>query len=132
MSAVDIRQYLEDQGVIEGATGWDGSINFLKDSPDTLVAIYDTGGPAANPFIGVDERYPTFQVRARGEASQTGEDALDTILAAIYTTLHRVTNTAINGTTYKFIVASGDVLSLGRDANGRPEKTQNYRAGVLT
>jgi len=125
--AEDIGTYLTNQGEVEGGTGWTLQYEFMPDSPDAVILITGTGGPAPSPWSGVDEYYPTFQIRGRGDTPATTKNKLK----SIYDALHKQINLTIDSTTYKYIVAMQSApLFLGQDASRRHEYTQNYRAGI--
>jgi hypothetical protein len=125
--AEDIGSYLTSQGEVEGATGWTVGYEFMPDSPDKVILITGTGGPAPHGWSGVDEYYPTFQVRGRGDTPTDTKNKLK----SIYDVLHKKINLTIDGTEYKYILAiQSSPIFIGQDTNRRHEYTQNYRAGI--
>jgi len=117
----DVLATLDAQGVTGGATGWTAFASFLPDTTDKVVAVYETGGEAPLMAMqGANYPRPTFQVRVRGAV----RDYQDTRTKAqeIYTALHRY---SVNNQTF-FAVQSGP-LSIGNDANDRPNLTINFR-----
>jgi hypothetical protein len=60
----DLRQYLIQMGIVGGATGWPCFIGYLPDDQDRAVALYLTGGMAADT-LGHENELPTVQVRVR-------------------------------------------------------------------
>lgn len=125
--AEDIGTYLTNQGEVGGATGWTLQYEFMPDSPDAIILITGTGGPAPNPWQQVDEYYPTFQIRGRSGTPTDTKDKMN----SIYDLLHKKINLTINSVSYKYVLAmQSDAMFIGQDANRRHEYTQNYRAGI--
>lgn len=69
----DVRAYLQTQGLIDGATGWESHPRYLPDTPDKAVMIMEDGGPAPDPVaasgMGADaSQYSGVHVRIRAAA----------------------------------------------------------------
>ena len=123
----DIIAHLTSESIIEGGT-WEGVIDNMPDSPDTIVAVTPTGG--AQPELTATVRYPTFQIRVRGLASSAGYTAMQAKMEEIYQALLVIANENVNSVNYAYIIPEGEVLSLGRDKNNRPEITRNFRTAI--
>jgi len=124
----DIFAHLETNSLIGGSSGWTGYKGFMPDSPDNAVGIFNTGG--AEPEKGFSLRYPTFQIRVRGVATEAGRTAMIAKEEAIYALLHAIANATINSVSYAYVIASSDLLDMGRDKKRRPEMTRNYRTAI--
>ena len=134
--ASEIAQRLVDQNVggLPGTTDVTDNTytvmqGFLPAAPDRVVAVYETGGYP--PEVQPEMDYPTFQVRVRTAAWEYSSGRARLELARL--ALHGVTNTTLNSTagtawTYVSILAAGDALAVGLDANNRPEFTLNFEA----
>ena len=122
----DIIAHLNSESIIEGGT-WEGVIDNMPDSPDTIVAVTPTGG--AQPELTATVRYPTFQVRVRGLASSAGYTAMQAKMEEIYQAL-KIANENVNSVNYAYIIPEGEVLSLGRDKNNRPEISRNFITAI--
>lgn len=119
----DVVDRLIAAGLIEGGTGWKGFVNEMPPEPDQIVGVFESGGGPPGTRLDMDR--PTFQVRVR--AAKHDWPAARAKIKAIFASLHKFTG-ALTGTYYVAIMAAGDVLPLGLDANNRPELTQNYEA----
>jgi hypothetical protein len=103
---------------------WSVWIGKQPDKPDRCVTIYDTGGLDPNPKWALN--YPSIQVRVRGDIN-------DYLL--VYTKAQQLRNltvgkdsyTASNGDLICSITGIGDIMSMGRDENNRPEIVFNLR-----
>lgn len=127
MSIVDdVLAHLTTNSLIGGASGWTGFKDFVPPDPDKVVIISPSGG--AGPEKGFALRYPNVQIRVRGE--KAGYAVAQAKLEAIYQLLHAVKNENLNSVSYAYIIATGDVLPLGQDENGRPELTRNFRSAI--
>ena len=129
MSVIDdVIAHLTTNSIIEGGTGWEGVIDHMPDSPDKVVAVFPTGGD--QPELSATVRYPTFQIRVRGEANVAGYNVMRDKMEAIYSELLGIANEVVNTVTYAFIIPISEVLSLGRDKNNRPEISRNFRTAI--
>jgi hypothetical protein len=110
-------------GEFAATSGWSVHISKMPDSPDTCIALYDTGGFAPSPKWLED--YPTVQIRVRGTAGgykaawQKAIDARDALLGLPTTTL--------NNTIYQGVWVDSDVAFISYDDKNRPLFTCNLR-----
>lgn len=128
----DVLSYLEDQGLIGGATGWTGAAGYLPPSPDQIIAVFETPGlePETAPGGSSETEYdlPGFQVRGRG--SVFGYAALRDKMGAVFRALHDSDLAPASGDPqYVFVqaVQSGP-LPMGLDEVNRPGLTWNFVA----
>lgn len=117
----DVADYLEDRGV--GTVATDIFCGFLPSSPNTCMAVLDTGGLRPEPYIPTKE--PTFQVFIRSIDYLTGKALLDSVRDE----LHRKANVSlIAGQTYfYFILAISEGGHVGRDDQGRDLFSINFQ-----
>jgi len=116
----DIGTALESASVVGGATGWTLYKSYMPDSPDTSIAIFETGGGEPDQTQGDAYDMPTFQVRARGDAF--GYSDLRTKMQAVFTALN---NATVSGYVFIFADSSGPI-PMGYDKNNRPELAWNF------
>ena len=120
--STDIAAMLADvsgPGLTEGTNLF---ISILPELPDAIVAVFDYSG--SDPEQNFAYWRPSVQVRVRGarEAYEAAYQlAMD--IRAYLVASHNVT---INGSRYIGIWAKGDIISLGRDGNNRPELSVNF------
>ena len=102
----------------------------LPDTPDSAIALYQTGGQDAVHSLGagVDETHetPTFQVRIRNTSYATA----NTQAESVKDILDGLVNQTINSNLYISIFMQGDINSLGRDDRNRINLTVNFVAKV--
>lgn len=91
-------------------------IGTYPSSPDAITALYRSGGLPRGLTASKMEQ-PTFQVRVRDSSYASGEARCD----AIKDLLHNYV-----GGKFLLIQQDGDILSLGRDQNGRTEWSMNF------
>ena len=119
----DLADYLQAQSL--GVVGTDIFIGYLPSSPDTLLAIYPTGGFASDGKWGYDDI--TVQLRSRGTNPLNGFSVLEDA----YNVLHGLHNVNIGGTHVVNILAmQSQPTSIGEDDASRSEFTQNYRIRI--
>ena len=118
----DVAQYLDDNSV--GTLGTDLFKSFVPSSPDSCVAVLDTGGTQPDPDIPT--KSPTFQVYIRNTSYSGGKAKLDTIRSL----LHQASNVElVTGQTYfYYITAISEGGHLGRDENGLDLFSINFQA----
>lgn len=116
----DVVAYLVTQSV--GTLGTNLFKGYLPPTPDTAIAVIETGGPEPDHYLPT--RAPTFQVMIRAADYATGK----TKLAAVRAALHRNDNIAlVSGQTYfYYIQAISEGGHLGRDDNGRDLFSINF------
>lgn len=117
----DIALILVDEGV--GTIGTDIYVSEQPKLPDECVSLFDTGGFPPVPNYRYD--LPTIQIIVRGIRGQylTAYNTADNI-KAILNGKYGITK---NSTRYVGIWAMGDIMSLGKDDNGRPLLSVNFR-----
>lgn len=98
----------------------------LPDSPDTAMAVRETGGPAPEHTFGRRAwRTPTVQVVSRSTSAATARTNID----AAYTALDRhpggTLASASTGSTYLSAWAMSEPISVGEDDAGRVTYTLN-------
>lgn len=127
----DIKDMMIDSslgiGEFAATSGWSIYLTQMPDddnTPDTCIAILDTGGSAPDPDPDKNIGNPTFQVLVRGGKMgyQTAWDKAREIIVG----LHGVHNETWNGTRYIQIFAMSDILSLGYDESQRPLLSINF------
>lgn len=119
--ADDVVDYLIAQGTVEGATGWKAFVNEMPAEPDQIVGVFEAGG--GPPETRIDMNRPAVQIRVR--AGRHDWPAARAKIKAVFDLLHKFSG-ALTGTYYVAIIAAGDVIPLGLDANDRPELAQTY------
>lgn len=120
--ATDIATILDGGSALGLTAGTNLFVSILPESPDAIVAIFDYSGN--DPEQNFEYWRPSVQVRVRGarEDYETPYQlAMDirALLVASY-------NITVDGARYIGIWAKGDIMSLGRDANERPELSINF------
>jgi len=132
MLVTDVLDFLETEGLIEGATEWSGFAGYLPPEPNQAIAVFETPGapPESKPDGSTETEYdePTFQVRGRGE--KFGYEALRTKMGAIYRALHGSELSPASGDpVYVYVYArQSGPFPLGLDENNRPGLTWNFKA----
>lgn len=114
----DIAVYLQTAGI--GTIATDMFVGHMPDSPNNVITIYESGGYPLD--LAGFLRYPTLQVIVRNESYATARTKIDQIIS----TLHRTTNTTINGTKYCSIYSTGDAASIGKDDQNRSQLSVNF------
>jgi len=97
-------------------TGTTLYIGCMPNSPDNVVGLFNSGG-MPRILCGTELEMPSFQVRIRNTSWATGQALCETIKD----TLHGSTTSSI-----LLCEQSGDILDIGRDAQGRQEWTVNF------
>lgn len=124
-----VGDYLVAQG--QGTLGTNLFLAVMPESPDALVAVYETSGSAPQETMGaaawaIDQ--PSLQVicrAARGDYPGARDKAVTIrgILAA-------VVETTLSGIHVMRISSQGSVLPMGEDENGRPMVSINFQCQV--
>ena len=114
----DLAEHIEDAG--HATVGTDMFVGFMPDSPDNCIVLTLTGGMA--PEITVDLEYPGVQVRLRNASHGTGKALINTI----YSLLHQITNTTIEGRMYHSVLATQGPSYLGKDQKDRAVFVCNF------
>lgn len=127
----DVKDMLVDSsigaGTFAATTGWSIHMTELPDddnTPDTCIAILDTGGIGPDPDPNKNIGNPTFQVIVRG--ARMGYQVAWDKARAIFVGLHGVANQTWNGTRYIQLFAESDILPLGYDEKKRPLFSMNF------
>lgn len=107
----DVAQDIHNQGI--AILGSNLFIGHMPDSPDTCVAVYETGG--LQPSIELPTNNPTFQVLIRATTYEIGR----AIMASIRSHYHQLYNTRLvpGGTYFYSINVQGEGGALPRDPN---------------
>lgn len=92
-------------------------IGDLPKTPDIVVCLFGTGG-SDRSLSGTQVEEPTFQVRIRDTVYANGESRCNTIKDILHGYI---------GGSFLLIAQQGDIIPIGRDENGRPEFTINFR-----
>ncbi|MBU1110783.1 minor capsid protein [Patescibacteria group bacterium] len=108
----NIADYLASNGV--GTVATNIFVGTLPDSPDTCIAVLDTGGSQPDQYIPTKE--PTFQILIRSTDYDLGKTKLDLIRSL----LHQKSNLQfVTGGQYcYFVLALSEGGHIGRDLNG--------------
>lgn len=128
----DVLDFLEDQGLVAGATGWTRAAGFMPPSPDKVVAVFETPGepPEMVKAGSAETKYdtPGFQVRVR--AGNFDYAAARAKIGAIYRALHGSTLAPATGDPAYLLVrgVQSGPLPLGLDQANRPDMTWNFVA----
>ena len=127
----DVRDMMIDSSLAIGefaaTTGWSIHLTIMPDddnTPDTCIAILDTGGSSPDPDPSKNIGNPTFQVLLRG--AKMGYQAAWDKMREVLVGLHGKHNEIWNGTRYISIFATSDILSLGYDESKRPLLSLNF------
>jgi hypothetical protein len=92
-------------------------------TPNTLAIYFAGGSPPVQSFEGRSFERPSFQVRVRHENALTAYQWAE----QVKDTLHGIGDTVINSARYIDIMQTGDILPLGKDAQGRTELSINFQ-----
>jgi len=108
-----------------GTSGTDLFLSKMPPTPDTAVAVYETGGQ--QPFYthsGGQQAYerPTFQVVARDPSYVAARTKIDNI----WKTLGAIKNTAITDAFYLMIRPRQSPIDMGQDENERARLVCNF------
>lgn len=128
----DVQDFLENESLIGGGTGWVSVQRLLHDDEgDRIVVISEDGGPlpevpsaggvgeAALADVGVH-----FMVRAGPEDSEASFDMAQAILDALHGTIHAT----LNGQEYiRGRALTGEPIFAGFDDRRRPTHTIAFR-----
>ena len=118
----DIADLLEASSAGTGLTvGTELFSNYMPKSPDTAVAIFDTGG--FEPESGYDYDKPTIQVICRANSYADAYSNASTIKDY----LHTLTKVTQGGAKYIGIWAFTDIMNIGEDENDRATVSVNFR-----
>ena len=123
--AIDIAGILATAGV--GTISTDLFVSEQPDSPDKCVTVFDTGGfPPESNYV-YDK--PTINIRVRGKRG--GYANAYAVAQSVKDALKDLTNEDLgsSGDTDRIISVwcMGDVIALGKDEQGRPMLSLNFR-----
>jgi hypothetical protein len=125
--AHELALYLVAQGVCS-SFGEDVHVDREPATPADVVTLYDTGGVDVLPDIELHTT--TIQVRVRSTDREAGYELQELIAAAFLKPRAVAENQPVafdaEGHRYIAFAARGDIVSLGRDDNGRALFTANY------
>lgn len=123
-NAVGIKDLLETAGVgvFAALSGWSIAISKEPQQPDTVVTVYNTGGPPPNPRYLLD--FPNVQVRVRG--GKGGYEAAQAKAQACKDALLGIPSQVLNGDNWNGITMQSDVMLIGYDETNRPIFTMNF------
>lgn len=121
--ATDIATMLDGGSGLGLNQGVNLFVSVLPEAPDAIVAIFDYSGD--DPEQNFEYWRPSVQVRVRG-AREDYETPYQ-LAMAIKAQLVASHNVTIGDTRYIGIWSKGDIMSLGRDANQRPELSMNFQ-----
>lgn len=123
--AHDLARYLVSQGVgaLGGTAQWAISIAAEAEVPDDVVTLYDTGGLEPDTDE-LDLTRPSVQVRVRSK-DYPGAYSKQLAIRDLLTLPNRIT--VSGGSVFLLVAMSSDIMSIGRDDNGRHVLTANYR-----
>ena len=95
------------------------------DSTIPIVTLYDS---PAGEAPQVNFSYFKVRVQARIRGAKFGYQTAYTLAETVRDALHELTLQTVNGTSYRAIWATSDILALGNDENNRPIFTVNFLA----
>lgn len=122
MIITDLATYLTTQTDL--VLGTSLYLSYQPESPDEVVAIYDTGGVEPDRYLPTAD--PTVQILVRAGDYQTAHDRAHE-LASI---LHGLTNQTIGDYYIYYIFLLGEPAHLGRDKRDRDEYTLNLHLKI--
>jgi hypothetical protein len=110
----ELAGYIAAQGL--GTLGTSLFLGRLPPTPDSVIALRESGGPPPiNTFDASYER-PSLQVLVRGSAYTSARLQAERLYQALTT----VANTAISGVWYIHVTPDGPPTLLEHDESGRP------------
>lgn len=113
----DIAAYLATVPALSTTTIVKG---FVPHGPDTIIALTEYSGFPPDQVAEIES--PQVQVRVRAADYNTAKG----IIISVYSALHLLWETSINGNRYLYIYANGSPAFMRRDANNRAEFVQNF------
>lgn len=124
--ALAIRDYLVTLGYVAGGTSIAPFSVFVgqpPDTPDALILINATGGPAPENRLLLN--YPSVQVVVRG--SRSGYIAASNKIREVTNKLVGAVPGNLSGDFYRGCTQLSDIAYLGQDDNTRPMFSANFR-----
>lgn len=116
----DVRGLLIAANVVDGVTGWSLFLSYLPPTPDQVVAVTETGGPAVDQTDGPRFDTFTFQVQVRGV--KYGYAAARVKADEVFTALNDS-----NLTGYAYMFSENGPTTIGYDDNYRPRIALNFK-----
>lgn len=110
-------------GAISGSTGWQIKVGRLVDPPNTIIALFDTGG--SNPWPSMLIDFVSIQALIRGE-----KDRYDTAWAKakeVKDALLGLPPQDLNTNHWTSVTGIGDIAFLRYDDSNRPLFSVNFR-----
>lgn len=125
----EVSTYLQTNGV--GTVGTVVFLDYLPDTPDTVVSLFANPGSPPTTVMGGSSgaavvRNPRLQVFTRGTADGAGVVAARVAIDAIYALLEQVVNTTLSSVRYLSIEAVDEPALLERDEQQRPVYVCNF------
>lgn len=123
-AAYDLIMHLVSEGFSTFGGSDDWSMHLAREpvSPDNVITLYDTGGPAPVNY-SINLRQPTIQVRVRCHDYLMGLEKHEDI----YLILNAISTQNIGDWMVLGVHLTTDFLSVGRDSNDRHLITANYQ-----
>ena len=109
-------------GTFAATSGWSITVGNLPVSPNTAIAVEQTGGFPSNPKYLLD--YPNIQVLVRG--APNGYVEAKAKILAVKDALLGLPTQVVNGDKWVMVKALGDIASLGYDTNNCPIFSMNF------
>lgn len=122
--AEGLRAIMVAEGVIEGATGWKGTVGGLT-SADAQITFIDHGGRGGEVKVAID--YPSVQLIIRGSKAQGGYTAAFAKAKAAFDTLMGIDTPNATWAGLVSCVATSQPQWLGRDDQDRPMFSLNFK-----
>lgn len=119
----EIADRLVGQGIVEGSSGWEVSVDRMRDDPDRVIGLFGLEGFQPETK-GSPLKQPGLQVRVRG-GSNEGSEAR-TKAEEVRDDLHRIAGATLGAAHYVHVIATSEPVSIGEDDNERPEFTVNF------
>jgi hypothetical protein len=110
----DLKTYLANENVSDGATGWSTVLSYMPDSPDKIVYLKEISSTGDPDTVA---QYPKIQVVVRGVAY--GYEAAKAQMQLVFNAF----NNASISATYIYCYLMGSAEDIGLDKNNRPHLT---------
>lgn len=122
----DLGAYLQTEGV--GTLGTDLFLSWMPDSPDVVVALFETPGIGPSYVQGQDDpayEFFSVQVRVRGNPENDYPSAR-TVAVSVDQALRKIANENVNGSYYLRVSKSNGPFTLQRDHSDRVVLAMNF------
>lgn len=110
-------------GTFAATSGWAIYLSKYPAAPNTVIAIYNSGGRAPNPKWALD--YPSLNIQVRG--AKNGYQAAVTKVQEVKDVLLGLDSQDINGDRWVSVTMPGEPAFLGYDDDNRPMFSLNFR-----